>query len=1108
MQEDNSMSLEPTPIELDKTTEMEVDQRVPDVKEPDTLLNKVMQDLGHEVTDFQVSHWHVTNWRHLEKRITGPEFEVGGHKWRILLFPFGNNNQECTSIYLDYADPKAAPPGWHVCVQFALFISNPNDTSVFFHHTATHRFTADESDWGFTRFYELKKMMIPPESKSRPLLENDELLLSAYVRVINDTTGVLWHNFINYDSKKETGYVGLKNQGATCYMNSLLQSLYCTNFFRKATFQIPTENDEPTKSVALALQRVFYLLQTSNSPVGTTELTKSFGWDSLDSFMQHDVQEFNRVLQDNLEGKMKGTAADGAIQKLFVGKMKSYIKCLNVDYESSRVENYYDIQLNVKGCKNLRESFVDYCAVETLEGDNKYMAEGYGLQDAKKGVIFESFPPVLHLQLKRFEYDFMNDAMVKINDRHEFPLEINLDEFLSADADKSVPHNYLLHGVLVHSGDLHGGHYFALLKPEKNGKWFKFDDDRVIPVTEKEILEDNYGGESLQPNQPGLRQTYRMKRFTNAYMLVYIRESALDDILDPIAIEDIPEHLRKRFDAEKAAAEARRREKEEMHLYLNVKILTDQSIRHHQGFDLANFDGQQADPEFVNFKLRKDMTFGALKAMLVKQHNVQPEQMRLWAMVSRQNKTIRPDTPISDSDAETKLEVLKDKHNPRWGELRLYLDIMEHPFMPQLWFPSVGPAKGFLMAFIKYYDPKLQAMENLGKFYLGKTGKVGDVIPHLLEAKGLPSGCRIKIYEEIKPGMIEVLNPKSTFQQAEIQDGDILCFQKEAQDKEVQELGPDCLATIPEYFDFIATRIVVLFKPKFKDREPRPEIELVLGKKMSYDTVALKLAEELKTDHLKLRFTSVNPPTGAPKNIIKRTTGLVLNDMLQPSYMAPTQHVLYYEMLDVSILELETKKFLKVNWLGTNAKVEETPELLVPKNSVVSDVIDTLSAKVKLSADGTQKIRMYEALNSKIHREFSGNEPIVNIPDYVTLYAEEIPVEEESMTDDDRLVACYHFSREPNNSHGVPFKFVVKKDEPFSETKKRLQSRLGMNDKDFSKIKLALVSFSGLNKPKYLEDDEVLSETECRPDDFLGLDHPDRTPRASRFGEKAIKIFN
>lgn len=45
-------------------------------------------------------------------------------------------------------------------------------------------------------------------------------------------------DYTNYDSKKETGYVGLKNQGATCYMNSLLQTLYHIPYFRKVLFQI------------------------------------------------------------------------------------------------------------------------------------------------------------------------------------------------------------------------------------------------------------------------------------------------------------------------------------------------------------------------------------------------------------------------------------------------------------------------------------------------------------------------------------------------------------------------------------------------------------------------------------------------------------------------------------------------------------------------------------------------------------------------------------------------------------------------------------------------------------------------------------------------------
>lgn len=64
--------------------------------------------------------------------------------------------------------------------------------------------------------------------------------------------------------------------------------------------------------------------------------------------------------------------------------------------------------------KDLEASFRNYVEVEKMEGDNKYQAEGLGLQDAQKGIIFESFPPVLHLQLKRFEYDVQRDAMVKV----------------------------------------------------------------------------------------------------------------------------------------------------------------------------------------------------------------------------------------------------------------------------------------------------------------------------------------------------------------------------------------------------------------------------------------------------------------------------------------------------------------------------------------------------------------------------------------------------------------------------------------------------------------------------------------------------------------------
>jgi ubiquitin carboxyl-terminal hydrolase 7 len=113
---------------------------------------------------------------------------------------------------------------------------------------------------------------------------------------------------------------------------------------------MPTEAEAKTgsKSIALALQRVFYNMQFSKNSVTTKQLTTSFGWDSVDAFSQHDVQEFSRVLCDSLEENMKGTIVDGTMQRLFEGKSQMYIQCVNVPYKSERTETFLDLALNVK----------------------------------------------------------------------------------------------------------------------------------------------------------------------------------------------------------------------------------------------------------------------------------------------------------------------------------------------------------------------------------------------------------------------------------------------------------------------------------------------------------------------------------------------------------------------------------------------------------------------------------------------------------------------------------------------------------------------------------------------------------------------------------------
>jgi ubiquitin carboxyl-terminal hydrolase 7 len=61
---------------------------------------------------------------------------------------------------------------------------------------ATHRFNAEEGDWGFTRFYDLRSLFNDAwPGKNVPLVQDDEAQVTAYVRVVKDPTGVLWHSF-------------------------------------------------------------------------------------------------------------------------------------------------------------------------------------------------------------------------------------------------------------------------------------------------------------------------------------------------------------------------------------------------------------------------------------------------------------------------------------------------------------------------------------------------------------------------------------------------------------------------------------------------------------------------------------------------------------------------------------------------------------------------------------------------------------------------------------------------------------------------------------------------------------------------------------------------
>ncbi|KAJ3593031.1 hypothetical protein NHX12_005369 [Muraenolepis orangiensis] len=418
-------------------------------------------------------------------------------------------------------------------------------------------------------------------------------------------------------NKSETGYVGLVNQAMTCYLNSLLQTLYMTPEFRNALYNWEFEDSEedPVTSIPYQLQRLFVLLQTSKKrAIETTDVTRSFGWDSSEAWQQHDVQELCRVMFDALEQKWKQTEQADLINQLYQGKLKDYVRCLECGNESWRNDTYLDIPLVIRpfgasqAFGSVEEALQAFVQPETLDGPNQYFCERCNKKcDARKGLRFLHFPYLLTLQLKRFDFDYTTMHRIKLNDRMSFPDDLDMSPFIDVEDEKSPqtesctdsgaenegschsdqmsndfstddcvdegicldstgtvervlkPKNSLtfeLFSVMVHSGSAAGGHYYACIKSFTDGQWYSFNDQHVSKISQDDIRK-TYGGST------GSRGYYSsaFASSTNAYMLIY-------RLKDPsknakyLDLEEFPEHLKWLMQKEKESEEHEKRQRE------------------------------------------------------------------------------------------------------------------------------------------------------------------------------------------------------------------------------------------------------------------------------------------------------------------------------------------------------------------------------------------------------------------------------------------------------------------------------------------------------------------------------------------------------------------
>uniref|UniRef100_H2YIV6 Ubiquitin carboxyl-terminal hydrolase 47 n=1 Tax=Ciona savignyi TaxID=51511 RepID=H2YIV6_CIOSA len=393
-------------------------------------------------------------------------------------------------------------------------------------------------------------------------------------------------------------FVGLVNQAMTCYLNSLIQTLYMTPEFRNAMYKWECDrNEDTTNSIHYQLQHLFLLMQTSNKEsVETTGLTRSFGWDSSEAWQQHDIQELCRVMFDALEKTFQGTDQSDLIKRLYEGSMKDYVQCCECDHESARNDTFLDVPITIRpfgattSYKSVMEGLNAFVEPETLDESNQYYCEKCAKKcDAKKGLKFIKFPYLLTLQLKRFDFDYSTMHRIKLNDCMQFPQILNLNSFTeetskestSSDGDpvngedmeeyceagkgktllsnvdgvdegidfesqrsnrrtrRDRPYVYELFSIMIHSGSAAGGHYYAYIKSFENNRWYSFNDQIVSPITKLDI-EKTFGGVSYPRTSTSYYSTFSSS--TNAYMLMYRQINHQRNAMFT-ETEDLPSHI-------------------------------------------------------------------------------------------------------------------------------------------------------------------------------------------------------------------------------------------------------------------------------------------------------------------------------------------------------------------------------------------------------------------------------------------------------------------------------------------------------------------------------------------------------------------------------------